>query len=282
MAEWTRLTPWRQGCILDRETLDALSQSDPPLAQGRDVAIVISHDCDVAAKPATEPVVEVIGGKLLHKHEVDGSLTHAKDPRRLHLPVTTSETSSVLFAEFNAKEKETIPKSQLADYTPCSKFSITPQELGILRRWLAARYRRHAFSDAFETRFDKVEGKLREILKKSTSHLRAVLFDLDEEQQPDELNADIVYILDIYLVYTSQSDPVDSLRVAKEAKTKIERAFAKQYKDGGRWTDIELRSCEVISDSALTYFQYLQLAEWRSESMSLKSDPPGPMTEENS
>ena len=70
--------------------------------------------------------------------------------------------------------------------------------------------------------------------------------------------------------------------MAEAAKVKIEKAFQDKYKRDGRWQQIELRSCEVLSDNALTYVQYLQFAEWRSEGLSLRSDPPGPMTEEKS
>jgi hypothetical protein len=144
---------------------------------------------------------------------------------------------------------------------------------------LAARYRRHAFSDAFEMRFKKVEGRFREILKASSNHLRAILFDVDDDSRADSVDADAPYVLDIYLVYTGQSGSGESLKIAQSTKEKVEKVFQNKYKRNGEWSEIELRSCEVVSDDALTYAQYLQFSEWRSEGLSLRSDPIGPMTE---
>jgi hypothetical protein len=280
MAEWTRSTLWRQGSILDQEVFPELAQRSSTPFHKADFAVVVSHDCDIAANPAIEPVVEVIPGIFLTKG--DGSLTHAKEARKLHLAVSQIGADHQLFAEFKATDKFNISKEQLVDLVPSAKHFIAAKGLQILRRWLAARYRRHAFSDAFEKCFDKVEEKFRDILKKSSHHLRAVLFDLDEDASGDLANQDAPHILDIYLVYTSEANTAESLRVAQATKAKIEKAFQDKYKHSGQWKEIELRSCEVISDNALTYAQYLQLVEWRSEGLSLRSDPPGPMTEENS
>ena len=277
MVGWTRSTPWRQGSILDNELLAAFTHN---FARKVDIAVVVSHDCDIAANPDIEPTVEVIPATFVPYE--NGSLTNAKDPRRLHLTVTKPSTGKQCFAEFNAREKFQIPKEKFAGQLPSSECSLGAKELEILRRWLAARYRRHAFSDAFEMRFKKVEGKFREILKASSSHLRAILFDLDEDSGAVSVGADAPSILDIYLIYTDQSGSGESLKVAQSTKEKVEKAFQNKYKRNGEWNEIELRSCEVMSDHALTYAQYLQLSEWRSEGLSLRSDPIGPMTEENS
>jgi hypothetical protein len=71
MTEWTRSFPWRQGSILDQELFDAFALSGPLPSQGNDVAVVISHDCDIAVNPAIEPIVEAIAGSFLSRE--DGS-----------------------------------------------------------------------------------------------------------------------------------------------------------------------------------------------------------------
>ena len=277
MAEWPRSTPWRQGSILADELLAALAPGFEVPNRKVDIAVVISHDCDIAANPDIEPTIEVIPAIFLPNE--DGSLTHAKDPRRLHLTLTKRSTGKQYFAEFKATEKLNIPKEHFAGQLPSSEFFLDAKELEILRRWLAARYRRHAFSDAFEMRFKKVEGRFREILKASSNHLRAILFDVDDDSRADSVDADAPYVLDIYLVYTGQSGSGESLKIAQSTKEKVEKVFQNKYKRNGEWSEIELRSCEVVSDDALTYAQYLQFSEWRSEGLSLRSDPIGPMTE---
>lgn len=275
MAEWTRSTPWRQASIFDQDMLGAFQESLPAIYKTADIAIVISHDCDIAASSSVEPTVEVIPGRFLQ--EENGSLTHAKNARRLHLKVTESGMGQRHFAEFKATDKFQVSKEQLAGITPSSNYFLHPKELEILRRWLAARYRRHAFPDVFEKRFDKVEGKFRDALKKSSGHLRAILFDLNEESVTTSADSGDPYVLDIYLVYTG-ANPEESLKVAQATKTKIEKAFQHTYMHNGEWTEIELRNCDVISDNGLTYAQFLELAEWRSEGLSLHSDPFGPMS----
>jgi hypothetical protein len=280
MTEWTRSTPWRQGSILDQKVLWEVAPGSPASFQKFDIAVVVSHDCDIAADPPIEPGVEAIPGTF--PPEKDGSLTHAKAARKLHLALTEPSENRQRFAEFTAGDKFQIPKAKLVNHAPSSKYVISAKDIEILRRWLAARYRRQAFPDAFEKRFDRVEDRLKDILKKSSSHLRAVLFDLDDEKLAQSACSEEPYSLGIYLVHTSDPNPSESLKAAEATKAKIEKAFQDRYMQAGQWTGIELAYCDVISDNALTYLQYLQLAEWRLEGLSLRSDPVGPMTEENS
>lgn len=276
MAEWTRSTPWRQGSVLDPQLLHGVRRDEAAHIRMDQIGVVVSHDCDLAASPTIEPFVEIVPGRLLIK--LDGNFTHAKDARRLHLCVKRRDSEEQSYLELVAKDKVQIRKDELADMTPSTEFILERRELDILRRWLAARYRRHAFSDAFERRFDKVEEKLREILKKSNEHLRAILFDFEEVTDESSNNPDVPYVLDIYLIYTSEPNAEESQSIAQATKGKIQKAFEARYKSGHQWNGIELRSCELLSDQALTYAQYLTLAEWRSEGLSLKSDPFAPMS----
>ncbi len=278
MAEWTRSTPWRQGSILDQVTLDALRAQSPAVPDA-DIGIVITHDCDIAASITTEPVIEIVPGRFVE--EENGSFTHSKDPRTLHLTIQERTTTAQRVVELKAPGKCPLPKEQLADSVPSTQFALAAKELTILRRWLAARYRRHAFPDTFEEAFDKVEGKFRDILKGSSNHLRAVLFDLDEDSRATTESGGPYYRLDIYLIYTNQPNHDASHNAAQTAKVKIEKAFRDKYRPAGEWQQIELTSCEVMSDNALPYALYLNLVEWRAEGLSLRSDPFGPMTEEN-
>lgn len=64
MAAWDRRTPWRQGQALKDETAITLGL----VREGETssvVAMVVSHDCDLAQSPAVEPSVEVVvGGRI--------------------------------------------------------------------------------------------------------------------------------------------------------------------------------------------------------------------------
>lgn len=233
MVEWPRSTPWRQGSILNRGLLSSSEQRFAGPSQGIDIAVVVSHDCDIAANPIAEPRIEVIPVAFLPNE--NGSLTHAKDPRRLHLKVIHRVTGEPYFIEFKATDKTQIPKEQLAGLFPSDEYALAPKQLEILRRWLAARYRRHAFSDEFEQRFQKVEQKFKEILKQSSSHIRAILFDVDEDSGRDATGNPTVYVLDIYLIYTGEDASEESLKVAQSTKARIEKAFQNKYRRAGEW-----------------------------------------------
>ena len=61
MAEWKRNTPWRQGNLLPNSAIAELGLCENGnLAEA--IAVVASHDCDLAQDPQSEPDVEVIIG----------------------------------------------------------------------------------------------------------------------------------------------------------------------------------------------------------------------------
>jgi hypothetical protein len=155
MGEWTRSTPWRQGSILAREVTEIVETATSVASGSPSLAIVISHDCDIAADPSIEPNIEVIWCSLIKKE--NGSLTHAKNPRRLHLALRETISHSRVFIEIRSAHKSFIAKPILAGHKPSSAYALEPADREILQRWLAARYRRHAFPDEFEAAFKKVD-----------------------------------------------------------------------------------------------------------------------------
>ena len=64
MVSWTRDTLWRQGSLISRDDLAAL---DLPVDDRHAFGLVISHDCDLASCPQSEPVAEII---LPEAHDV--------------------------------------------------------------------------------------------------------------------------------------------------------------------------------------------------------------------
>lgn len=277
MVEWSRLTPLRQGSIVEKKVLDALALRASMSFPNAAIGMVVSHDCDIAASLEKEPWIELIPASFVpeNKEKDGGSYTHAKEARTLYLEINISSNKS-RFIELKANDKFRVEKGAFTTVEPSKEFSLTDQNEGILQRWLAARYRRHAFSDEFETRFNDVEKRFKEAISKSSKYIRAVLFDVDEKPHLDSDDGQAPFQLDIYLVYPG--DEEKALTEATAAKVKIENAFSNKYKINGQWSKIELRSCEVVSDYVLTYIQYLNLTEWRAEGMSLKSNPPDAMT----
>jgi hypothetical protein len=278
MAEWSRETPWRQGCVLTDETVEKFALRDARAPEST-LVVVVSHDCDLAASPDKEPEIELIVGRQIEK--ADGNFTHAKTPRVLHIEFATPDGGK--FVELSATKKVRVAKSDFADNEPRREFQLGPTEQSILQHWLAARYHRAAFPDAFVKRLNESDAsaRLTKILKPAGKHIRAVFFDVDDGNEVQRNEPNDSYALRIVLLYTSQPNSLESEAVALKVRDQIESAFEELFlnKDNS-WRDIELLECMVMSDQALTYAQSVLLKQWRLEHLSLREDPEDPMIQE--
>src|SRR5208282_6003418 len=120
MGEWDRRTPWRQGHILTADTVANLRLVPEPNPDS--LVVVVSHDCDLAQDPSVEPTVEVIIGRQVET--ANGNLTHAKNPRRLHVPAV--EGDAEIWVELTAIARKMVSKLDLAGHLPSATISITP------------------------------------------------------------------------------------------------------------------------------------------------------------
>lgn len=278
MAAWDRDTPWRQGHVLTNESSVALGVVRAEDA-GSAIAVVISHDCDLAQSPETEPSVEIILAKRIDA--ANGNFTHAKNSRRLHLAYTVDGTTT--YFDMHAQGKREIRKDDLAEHRPSPTVVIKPEDRSVLQRWLAARYRRAAFPDEFERRLNDtgVSKRIAKILEPLGRHLVAVFFDVDDGEERERKGAEDLYALRIDLLYSTEDDPATALDEAEKAAAAIAAAFRERCFDAGAgWKWIELAGCGPISDEALTYAMSTQLKRWNMDYLSLRADPPAePMQE---
>jgi hypothetical protein len=119
MADWNRDTTWRQGHALTNESSVALGVVRAEDA-GTALAVVISHGCDLAQSPETEPTIEIIVAKRVQV--ADGNFTPAKNSRRLHLECAIDGAETYL--DIEAQGKTGIKKSALADYAPAANVVV--------------------------------------------------------------------------------------------------------------------------------------------------------------
>lgn len=271
MGEWSRQTPWRQGHLLPAEALQLieLPDADPPY----DIAVVISHDCDVAQLPVTEPMIEVIYGRRID--QAGGNYTHAKNARRLHLPITGGRSAANI--DLIATNRALISKDKLAEYQPDISTVPTASERSILQYWLAARYRRSAFPDEFDRRLGDtgIRERLTKILKPSGEHIAAIFFDVDGGEEHIRNGADDTYSLSIYLLYSTAQDPDAAENAAEQVALQVEKLFKEKCynKEKGAWQHIEFLECIPISDQGMSYAQSLSFKRWSAEHISFRSDP---------
>ncbi len=270
MPAWDRQTLWRQGHTLTSEAAVALGLIQ---AAAKSLAIVITHDCDLTQSPDVEPCVELI---IASRTKVpDGNFTHAKNPRRLHLPVQENDKLACL--DLRATDKRLVPKDALAAHLPNDAVTLTSDNKSVLQRWLAARYRRSAFPDEFDRRLQDtgLNKRIAKILEPLGTQIIAVFFDVDQGQPVERKDTEDPYALAIQILYSTEYDPGVALKAAEDAAVLILKAFREACFDSakGIWRHIELLDCQPISDEAMTYSMSLQLTKWNADYLSLRAEP---------
>jgi hypothetical protein len=272
-----RQTVWSQGQILPPEAALAVQMIEAEKA-GTHFPIVISHDCDLAAALEKEPHVEILIGRSIAKL---GAASNAKIARRLELLLQSRSGPQVV--ELLAPEKRTLPKAKLCEYEPRQDLWLAPQDRLILQRWLAARYRRAAFPEAFETQLrTKINRRtlvehIEAILNEGGEWIRCLLFELDDGDIRERQGPEDVYQLGITVLYASSPDEPRAYAAASSAAEALERIFARAFERQSGERAHRSRYCDPISDSVLTVQQCETLIEWRLEYLSLATDPPQPM-----
>ena len=269
------ITEWRQGNVL---TIEAATALDLISARGPEntVVVVVSHDCDIACDDEREPTVEVIVGFRIERL---GGDTHAKTARRLHLAFRCGEAEVPVELHFSSKCSR--PKGAVLQFAPLADLMLSPESLVTLQHWLAARYYRAAFADEFENRLKakpaKLDRKIAKALDNAAQHVLAVFFDVDDGEEVKRDGPDDVYQLRVTVLYDSAKDEPKAYKAAQAAADVIESEFEKAFLAGGQWHDIQLLSCEAVSDSAMTVAESRMLKRWRLDHMSLEVEPLQPM-----
>jgi len=276
MPNEARSFSWRQGDVLPNDALRVLNlarveATEPHSTESNsDVAVVITHDCDLVADRTREPHVEIIVGQTIPI--LNGNATHGKAARTLHLEFHRGHHTVPV--ELRAPAKCRLDKTALIPYVPDATWSLDADNLVILQRWLASRYRRAAFPDAFETclQTTKLDKALVNVVKPLGTFLRAVYFDVTENEGAHSTDSP-AYELGIVLVYDATHPNAEAQ--VENAATIIRAKFLQKLDDTknlGAHT-IEFRHCDVVSDEALSYRQSLGLKQWRLDYLSLRDDP---------
>lgn len=263
---WSRETPWRQGRFLLPESFERLgvSKEFPEC----DIALVISHDCDVAHDNLmNEPNVEFVLGKKIDA--INGNNEHGKNPRILHLTVG----APAVVIELHASKRVFLSKERLFGHEPDRKIDLDTRALEILRRWLMARYSRQAFPDSLNERLLPI-AKILE--KEGKRHLSGIIgYWIDYQPRDEELPPEQPYELWLYIVYSS--DDMAYAEVAEKIANSLKDNFAALKEKSAAAGDIELRDCAASSDYEFTLRDLRDTVQYRLEYLSFRRDPPGPM-----
>lgn len=158
----------RQGDLITHESAATLRLVEATDAQRR--VVIIAHDCDLA-NPAESCVEVIVGCALPESEGPDPKLCYAKNPRRLHLRYTDSAHTRVMVLDLRHDERRSLPRTAFLEHaSKDAAITLAANEKRILKQWLAARYGRPAFPDAFEARLRRMVGK-----RTITEHIHKIL-----------------------------------------------------------------------------------------------------------
>lgn len=250
-----RDTDWRQGDLLTCAAAAALGlvgAADP----GHRV-IVITHDCDLPHD--SELCVEVIVAELVVKEpKPDPQLSYAKHPRRLHLAYDGTDAAPLIL-ELRHGDRRSVLKGDFAERAvKDNSLALPVDEKRALKQWLAARYGRAAFPNAFEERLRKLSGKrtveqlIAKILQPDAKYLIGLFFDLGEQRGAEVVEGE-PYALTVSVVYdATEGGGVVARGSAERVAGQLRKLFEKTYGEPDVATEIALDACEAVADTRLT------------------------------
>jgi hypothetical protein len=272
-----RDTDWRQGDLLTCEAAAALGLVGATDQGNR--AIVITHDCDLPH--VSEHSVEVIVAELVvEAPKPDPQLSYAKNPRRLHLAYEVDD-APLLVLELRHGNRRSVPKGDFAARAIKDESLALPADAKrSLKQWLAARYGRPAFPNAFEERLRKHSGKrtveqlIAKILEREAKYLVGLFFDLGEQRGAEAVEGE-PYALSISVVYDATEGGPIARKSAERVAGQLRELFENVYGKPGTATEIALDACEAVADTLMTLADLRRVDQWRLEYISLRDDKQG-------
>lgn len=269
-------TLWRQGHVLKHEDAVSLGLLDKDDISKK--VVVITHDCDLQS--ASEKQIEVIVGSL---KKGSSQMKRAKHPRILDLSFENPESEDCNAIELRHENKATLPKESFLCGENDTSFSISAEEKQGLKQWLAARYGRPAFPNAFEDRlraFDnkkfKFEKTVASIISSNSQHIIGVFFDLGDNRFNDLVEGE-PYELSINVVYDA-TEGGPSARVDAEQTCEALKSIFYQYYGDPTTSESELialDNCSAVADIHFSLYALRRMDQWRVEYISLEDDSLG-------
>ena len=238
-------------------------------------AIVVSHDCDLAAHPKTEPTIEFLLCKFVERQ--NGTYAYGKNSRQIHLPLI--QNSVEMFLEVFARDRVQIKKAVLLKISPDASVSLRQDELRVLQRWLVDRYARPSFSNSFNDALSsKIKERLPKVIEPLGQVLEAVYFDVNDEEVGGHHDGQAPFELTIYLRYSAErAEKVEKSIV--ELVRKIKELFRSEYFNttDKLWKTIHLKDCFALSDETMTVAQHDRLRQWDTAYLSQRAHPKQPV-----
>jgi hypothetical protein len=253
---------WRQGSVLPSSLFNQLAKdSGLVFIPGDHCAIIASQDCDVVnASYLAEPYVELI--KAVRVEKMNGNFAFGKSGRKLQFELAGAAGPCTY--ELSIHERWRSDRRILEGTKPDQSIFLSEAEKMQLAGWLAKRYRRAAFPDAFNDRFSASlrSGEFHRLMK-TWGHLISAVFLIvsPEEDLPPERH----YRITAYATVPCERYADEQERLQDDFQPLFEDAL--QAIDG-----IEVVDAIVISDDTFTLADVLRTRKLDLDYMSYKND----------
>ena len=193
VSDVVRAAGWRQGSIArpaDNETLLAASVDRVP-EPGESVVrlVAVTQDCDLVQEPDIEPFVEFIACR--ESEAVEPLYRYGRNPRLLYLQ-TIGEDGPGPWLHVSIHNRFRVGKETLTGMTVDEELRLEPDDARLLNRWIAKRYTRPAFPDAFNARLDAVGGRLERLYKSLEGEIvTGVFLEVADDENVDDVPYEI-------------------------------------------------------------------------------------------
>ena len=186
-----------------------------------------------------------------------------------------------MILELRHGDRRSVPKDDFAERAlKDSSLSLPVEAKRALKQWLAARYGRPAFPNAFEERLRKragkrtVEQEIAKILESDAKYLVGLFFDLGEQRGKEAVEGE-PYALSVSVVYDATEGGGQARESAERVAAQLGQLFERAYGKPDVATEIALDACEAVADTYMTLADLRRVDQWRLEYMSLRDDDQG-------
>ncbi|QJR14204.1 hypothetical protein DSM104440_00997 [Usitatibacter palustris] len=266
VVQAVRENDWRQGDVLPSAARHVISPfvsaPFPPDAW----VIVLTQSCDLVHNNlAAEPSAEVIVASPIT--DEDKEVRHLRNPRRLQIEGAQDQNSVLL--DLRITQRHSIPKWVLAGHEPDGDRMIPEGDLRTLVQWVAARYDRRAFPDAFMDRLKPVDKNLQKAWKRMRAVTCIYLSISSYEELPEESPYRVA------LIAAMTSEDFESADLRGQMEVQLGRVTAAMDDCGG----IEIERAELRPEGEISLEELRLFGRWYLDTYSDRDEqhraPPG-------
>ncbi len=251
---------WRQGSVLPAELAHRLAVPRFAAWDPDDRAVLLSQDCDVVhGSYDAEPTIELIRARVASAE--DTVIRHGRNPRRLQI-----ETSKGVLLDFSVHDRWVVARSELEAQAPDPLHSVDGGSLHVLVEWIAKRYTRPAFPDAFNERRNPSAKKIEKELKKNGKLITGIylLISPNEECAADQSYRVALRVTAAKETLVTKSVELDLVRSTRQIADALDAC------DG-----IEVVNHELVSEASFTLADLHYFQRWDWDYRSHSGEPGG-------